>query len=229
MELQQEQAKIVVVDDDKSDRLHARRALEQQNYHVYEAISGQRLKEIMADYAIDLILLDLKMPGENGLNIITSIRKNSDVPIIIVSGLQTLSNKQTGLYNGADDYITKPFHPEELQARITANLRRYRKSAHETRALYPFSIGAWVLNPDIADICDAQGNPRGLTIQEYQLVEKLLQASGRTLSRYDLSLHSSGRGTDIHVTRIRKKLGDPDFIQTVRGLGYRIPVPNRSL
>lgn len=223
MEMQHNQPRIVVVDDDKSDRLYARRALEKSNYCVYEAISGQRLQEILTDYVVDLILLDLKLPGENGVNLIGAIRKRTDAPIIIVSGVQALSDKQESLHKGADDYITKPFYPEELQARIHANLRRYKNTSPPDRHVHPVSIGAWIIDADIADVRNRDGMPQGLTIHEFQLLHKLIQAHGRTLSRADLSQQESGRGVDIHVTRIRKKLNDPTLIQTVRGLGYRIP------
>lgn len=221
MQIQQEQARIVLVDDDKSDRIFARRALENQNYCVYEAISGERLQEILTNFTIDLILLDLKMPGESGLNLIPFIRKKTDAPIIIVSGLKDPTDKQLGLHQGADDYISKPFYPEELQARIYANLRRYKSSA--TRTKTPRQIGPWTINHDTADLYDKDGTPQGLTAHEFELIHKLIRAEGRTLTRDALSEHIGGRGTDIHVTRIRKKLNDPDFIQTIRGVGYRIP------
>lgn len=223
MQIQQEQARIVLVDDDKSDRIFARRALENQNYCVYEAISGERLQEILTNFTIDLILLDLKMPGESGLNLIPFIRKKTDAPIIIVSGAEDLADKQKGLHQGADDYISKPFYPEELQARICANLRRYKSSPPRKNA--PQNIGPWIMNHDTADLHDKNGNPQGLTVHEFQLINKLIRAEGRTLTRDELSDQTGGRGTDIHVTRIRKKLNDPDFIQTIRGVGYRIPTP----
>lgn len=223
METHKNQPRIVVVDDDRNDRLYARRALERQNYCVYEAVSGRRLREILSDYKVDLILLDLKMPGEYGLNLIPVIRQNTDAPIIIVSGIQNIADKQAGLHNGADDYITKPFYAEELQARIYANLRRYKKSFPIVQTDHVFPVGSWVLDHDIADARNKAGEPQGLTIQEFHLLSKLARAGGRTLTRADLAGHSSGRGIDIHVTRIRKKLNDPALIQTIRGLGYRIP------
>lgn len=220
--MQPEKAKIVVVDDDKSDRIFARRALEKQNYCIFEAMSGQRLQEILSDFSVDLILLDLKMPGENGLSLIPSIRKKTDAPIIIVSGLSSMADKQQGLHQGADDYINKPFYPEELQARIYANLRRY-KSPATPRHNVGQQIGSWTINYDVSDLFNKDGNALGLTIQEFSLIDKLIRAEGRTLKRSDLSDQLCGRSADIHVTRIRKKMKNPDFIQTIRGVGYRIP------
>lgn len=226
MQIQQEQARIVLVDDDKSDRVFARRALEDQNYCVYEAASGERLQEILTNFSIDLILLDLKMPGESGLNLIPFIRKKTDAPIIIVSGLKNNADKQQGLHQGADDYISKPFYPEELKARIHANLRRYKSSA--PRKVSTKQIGPWTVDYNTADLYDINDTPQSLTIQEFQLIDKLIRAEGRTLTRTDLSEQTQGRGVDIHVTRIRKKLKDPDFIQTIRGVGYRIPLSIHS-
>lgn len=225
MQIQQEQARIVLVDDDKSDRVFARRALENQNYCVYEAMSGERLQEILTNFTIDLILLDLKMPGESGLNLIPFIRKKTDAPIIIVSGVKDPADKRRGLHQGADDYISKPFYPEELQARIHANLRRYKSNASRKNSIQ--RIGAWTINHDTADLYDKDGIAQGLTVQEFQLIHKLIDAEGRTLTRHELSDQTGGRGTDIHVTRIRKKLNSPDFIQTIRGVGYRIPPPTQ--
>lgn len=226
MQMRHEHPRILLVDDDKIDRLFARRALENQDYFVFEAINGQRLREILTEYTIDLILLDLMLPGESGLNLITTIRDRTNAPIIIVSGIENLNEKKEGFDKGADDYLTKPFYPEELQARIKANLRRYydgfRANQH-TVALY---FDNWTMDSSLFDAVDRTGSAAGLTINEYRLLEKLVLAHGRVLSRFDLAEHPSKRGIDVHITRLRKKLGKSgDFIKTVRGIGYRFDAP----
>lgn len=218
------QSKIVVVDDDKGDRLYTKEALENEKYVVFEAMNGHRLYEILQGFSIDLILLDLKLPEENGLSLIPHIRKKTDAPIIIVSGIHNISEKKEGLKSGADDYITKPFYPEELNARIEANLRRY-KSTQNSYTQGDISFGPWTLDRKIFDARDEKSVPLDLTVHEYQLLEKLVLANGRTLTREDLRGYNSGRGVDVHITRLRKKFSTPDIIATVRGVGYRLGIP----
>ncbi len=226
MELRQEQPRILLVDDDKSDRLLARRALEKQNYCIFEAMNGQRLQEILKDYSVDLILLDLMLPGESGLNLIGTIRNTTNAPIIIVSGIQNLKEKKEGLDKGADDYLTKPFFPEELQARIKANLRRYHDSRLINETPVRLSFYGWLVDATLVDVISPSGQQAGLTVHEYRLLEKLIMANGRVLTRLDLTDHPSKRGIDVQVTRLRKKLQDAgSAIKTVRGLGYRFDAP----
>lgn len=224
MTLSPNQHTIVVVDDDKNDRLHTRQALMQSCYMVFEAVNGHRLHEILNGFPVDLILLDLRLPGEDGINLITSIRQKTDAPIIIVSGIENIAEKRDTLKSGADDYITKPFYPEELQARIEANLRRYKPSQFidSSNELY---FGSWILDRSIFDVRDDQSIPLGLTMHEYRLLEKLILANGRTLTRDELMEYHNKRGVDVHVTRIRKKFSYSNIIITVRGAGYRLGVP----
>ncbi len=223
------QPRILVVDDDKSDRLFARKALEKQDYFIFEAINGKRLTEILKEYTVDLILLDLKLPGEDGLSLISTIRHKTNAPIIIVSGLQTVSDKKISLDNGADDYITKPFFAEELQARIKANLRRYHDNRDASPSGHVIQFGEWTLNRTLFDAFHVRGHPANLTIQEFKVLERLILAQGRVLTRADLSDTPCRRGVDVQITRIRKKLGLNDPIKTVRGIGYRLDGPIQFL
>ena len=223
------QPRILVVDDDKSDRLFARKALEKQDYFIFEAINGQRLAEILKDYTVDLILLDLKLPGEDGLSLISTIRHKTNAPIIVVSGLQTISDKKISLDSGADDYITKPFFAEELQARIKANLRRYRDTPAEHASHTKIEFGDWILDRTVFDAVNPQGMSAALTMHEFKVLERLILAQGRVLTRADLSDMPCRRGVDVQITRIRKKLGLDGLIKTVRGIGYRFDGPIRFL
>lgn len=218
----QDNPKILLVDDDKVDRQFARHVLENQDYFVFEAMNGQRLREILNDHPIDLILLDLMLPGENGLNLISAIRDRTNAPIIIISGINGLKEKQEGLDKGADDYLTKPFYPEELQARIKANLRRYHRSTDGSVKTEKPTLDVWTVDKERFDAVSHTGTCAGLTIHEYRLLEKLVLARGRVLTRADLCEQPNKRGIDVQIARLRKKLGDSGrLIQTVRGAGYR--------
>lgn len=226
----QENPKILLVDDDKIDRQFARHILEQQDYFVLEAMNGQRIRQILDDHSIDLILLDLMLPGENGLNLISVIRDRTSAPIIIISGIKSVREKQEGLDKGADDYLTKPFYPEELQARIKANMRRYHSPTDHMEKTAGFCIGTWTLDGAIFDVISPSGEYGGLTLLEYRLLEKLVMANGRVLSRFDLAAQPNKRGIDVQITRIRKKLGTSgDLIKTVRGVGYRLHIPTNTV
>lgn len=221
---QRQKATILIVDDDKSDRLFAKQALEEHGYCIFEAMNGRRVDEIIQDHAVDIILLDLKLPGESGINLIGSIRHRTNAPIIIISGIQNVADKKTSLDNGADDYMTKPFIPEELQARITANLRRYHDSTYKKPDNTKVKFGPWIMDPAHFDIISDNNQAGALTVQEYRLLKKLVMAQGRILPRDELSDHATKRGIDVQIARIRKKLNMPDAIQTIRGIGYRFTV-----
>lgn len=213
---------ILLVDDDKSDRLFARKILEDQPYIVFEAINGRRSIEVVSQQTIDLILLDLKLPGENGLDLIDGIRRHTNAPIIIVSGQCTMEYKKNGLDLGADDYITKPFYPDELRARIQASLRRYKELGSDQHTPDKIDLGTWTLDLAAMQVYGAEKNSADLTAHEFDLLKKLVLAEGRVLAREELTSHPGSRGIDVQITRIRKKLADPGVIQTVRGVGYRL-------
>lgn len=211
--------------------------LERDNFIVYEAALGKRLLEILDDHAIDLILLDMRLPDANGLELIQLTRQKTDIPIIVISGEKNKAATVSGLYLGADDHILKPFDIDELIARIKANLRRYRgdfphsrhRMAHGRQSEIAFA--GWRLDYEKSQLFDAQGRSADLTAHEFALLEVLLSQAGRVLKRTDLceairmeNYVPTPRAIDLKIMRIRKKIGDdatnPHLIKTVRGVGY---------
>lgn len=230
---------VLIVDDNEALRETIRENLELDGYAISCVANGNDLLGYLKTKKADAILLDLILPDGNGLDLIKSIRQYTDAPVIIVSGKNESVDKVVGLEMGADDYITKPFGMHELAARIKANLRRYHAyktpapAAANTPTEQKTKFENWTLDPATFQIFDGQGQSGNLTVQEFRLLEALVQAAGRVLSREQLMERSRAAGhdaydraIDIQITRIRKKIGDdaksPKIIKTVRGVGYML-------
>lgn len=179
-------------------------------------------REDPEDY--DLVVLDLMLPGKHGFDILEEFRRESDVPVLILTARQETHDKVRGFELGGDDYLTKPFWPEELLARIEARLRRPTMQSRDRR-----TIGAIEL--DLASrAVEVEGDPVDLTPVEFDILERLARRPGVAVSRRDLAesaleepLESDHRNLDVHVSRIRKKLGEAgDHLETVWGIGYRL-------
>ncbi|MDR2100167.1 MAG: response regulator transcription factor [Campylobacteraceae bacterium] len=175
----------------------------------------------------DLLILDLSLPGLDGLEICKEVREKSDIPIIISSARSDVEDKIKGLELGADDYLPKPYEPKELYARIMSVIRRYRKSDKEIAQKSNF-----VLNEDAKNI-RFKGSVLKLTQAEYEVLSTLIERIGCVVSRRDLirlapSLGDEGesRSLDVLISRIRTKISDnsknPEFLHSVRGIGYRL-------
>lgn len=234
-------ATILVVDDDRHIRDVVRFALEQAGHEVLEAGDGAKACESFDEQPSDLVVLDVLMPELDGLEVCRRIRQTSRVPILFLSSQDEELDRILGLELGADDYITKPFSPRELVARVKAALRRY----DELRALADTSDsggnraqGAFeciehaglTMIPERHE-CSYAGKPLSLTVTEFGLLKSLLQHPGRVLSRealvrqaYGDDHYISDRTVDSHVRRVRKKLvqAGVDPIETVYGVGYRL-------
>ena len=189
----------------------------------YLGISALSLKKY------DLLILDLSLPGMDGLEICKEVRSKSDIPIIISSARSDLEDKIVGLELGADDYLPKPYEPKELYARIMSVLRRYKKSNSPNEETSPSVL---VLKEESHTIL-FQGTPLTLTPAEYDVLSHLIKKNNCVVSRTELlnsalSLdeENESRSLDVLISRIRTKLGesskDPHFIHSVRGIGYRL-------
>ncbi|MCC6597997.1 MAG: response regulator transcription factor [Alphaproteobacteria bacterium] len=239
---------ILIVDDERDAREIARTTLKHSGYAVFEATTGRRMLEIFKTASIDLILLDLILTEENALDLIPAIRKQTAIPILILSGRGTDRDKVKALESGADDFITKPFSPQELCARIGANLRRSKKSAYALmprRAREKIIFGDWVLDRATLQIqpLDKQTALTPLTPREFRILEALVANPNTVLSREKLAQHllpdsgigipCSGRAIDIQITRIRQKLGlhgqNNALITTIRGTGYMLNCKTETL
>lgn len=225
---------ILVVDDDQELCDLLQDFLNRHGYRVVIANHGRKMAELLSNTEIDLIVLDIMLPGEDGFELCKKIRTYSNVPIIMLSAMGEETDRIVGLEIGADDYLPKPFNPRELLARIKALLRRTRGDlgGEEKFSASKVYFAEWVL--DINKRClitkDSMSVP--LSVGEYDLLLALLQHTGKTLSReqlLDLTTERDylpfDRSIDVQIGRLRKKVEknpkQPKLILTVRGGGYR--------
>jgi DNA-binding response OmpR family regulator len=229
-------AHILVVDDDPGVREVVVEYLGDNDMRVSAAASGREMFELFDREAIDLVLLDLKLPGEDGMQLARSLRERASVPIILLTGRNEEADRVMGLELGADDYVTKPFSPRELLARVRAVLRRYQVQAtlperDNTRRAYRFS--GWELNLRTRRLLSPEGESVELSNGEFSLLNALCRAPLRVLSRDQLlsmsRLHEAevyDRTVDVQIRRLRLKVEKdntkPALIVTERGAGYRL-------
>jgi two-component system OmpR family response regulator len=227
-------AHILALDDDPAVRQLVAEYLAQNDLRVSTVATGLELAEVMAREMIDLVVLDLRLPGEDGLQIARRLREQSAIPILMLTGRAEEADRVMGLELGADDYLTKPFSPRELLARIRALLRRARAQATVADALAKvraYRFGGWELNIGLRKLKNSAGESVELTKGEFSLLTAFLSAPQRILSRdqlLDMSrLHNAevyDRSIDIQILRLRRKIepdpARPQFIRTERGSGY---------
>jgi two-component system, OmpR family, response regulator len=223
---------ILVVDDDREIRDLTARFLRKHGYRVDGAANGREMDAHLADGQFDLIVLDLMMPGEDGLSICRRLRADTAVPIIMLTALGEETDRIVGLEMGADDYLPKPFNPRELLARIKAVLRRggdFRSPAPITGRTLAFE--GWVVDLSKRELRAPDGALVSLTAGEFDLLVSLAERPQRVLSRDQLLDLTRGRGAgafdravDVQLSRLRRKIEadpkDPTLIKTVRGGGY---------
>ena len=224
--------RVLLVEDDPGIRTVTRMALEEEGYDVDESESAEEAIEVFADRPVDLALVDLMLPGLSGFDLCRSLRRGSDVPIVIITARSDSHDVVAGLEAGADDYLTKPFVAKELTARIRALLRRARASQVGPVQLV---FGELEILPD-AGIVRRSGREVQLTKTEFRLLCELAINAGIVLSRDQLlervwgyDYLGDGRLVDAHIRRLRTKVerdpSSPELIVTVRGLGYRLEKP----
>jgi DNA-binding response OmpR family regulator len=223
------QERILVVDDEERIRSIVRSYLQQEGYQVDEAATGEDAVARMREHAPDLVVLDIRLPGIDGFEVLRQVRRTSDVYVIMLTAKTDETDKLIGLEVGADDYMTKPFSPRELVARVRAVLRRSRGTASVDDELLQFEGLEIDLGRREAEV---DGAPVDLTSLEFDLLAALTSAPGRVFSRRQLiervwgwDFFGEDRIVDVHIRNIRKALGDPvdspRFIGTVRGVGYK--------
>jgi len=225
---------VLAVDDDPSVRQLIADYLADNDIQATVVATGREIDAIMARQTIDLVILDLKLPGEDGMQIARRLREESDVPIIMLTARKDEADRVMGLELGADDYLTKPFSPRELLARIRALLRRSR--AHETVAdglsrIRAYRFAGWELNVRLRRLHSPEGETIPTTNSEFNLLVAFLAAPQRVLSREQLlersRLHNDevyDRSVDVQVGRLRRKIeptgAATQLIRTERGAGY---------
>lgn len=220
------ETRVLTVEDDDAIRTVVRLALEDEGWGVLEADNGEDALEIFRAEGADVVLIDIMLPGMNGFEVCRSIRRTTDVPIIMVTARSDTHDVVAGLEAGADDYLTKPFHVEELMARINALMRRAGGHAKPQVTLGPFTIdlsGQRVLRGD---------DEVELTTFEYKVLNYFVMHPGEVVTKSELAEHIYEEDADrdsnvieVFVGRLRRKL-DPDGtlnpIETLRGRGYRL-------
>lgn len=219
---------ILVVEDSKSLRTMVKSYLTEEGFRVVTAANGREALFVAREEKPDLVILDLMMPELNGYEFMRVYSREADTPVIMLTAKLEENDKVLGLELGADDYVTKPFSPRELTARVRAVLRRVGKQAAD-----PELLRAAGIEVDRAGrLVTVRGQPVELTPFEFDLLATLMTAPGRVFSRLDLLKHLQGtayegyeRNIDVHIRHLRMKIepdpADPRYIETVYGVGYR--------
>jgi two-component system phosphate regulon response regulator OmpR len=225
-----EDAHLLVVDDDERLRALLQRYLSSNGYRVTAAADAADARALMKGIAFDLLIVDVMMPGESGLELTQSIRAHSQTPILMLTARGEPQDRIAGLERGADDYLAKPFEPRELLLRCGALLRRTTvpsRSPHRQ-----VKMGEALFDPERGEL-RRDGRPVRLTSSEAALLKLFADNAGRPFSRMDLCARlgvALERSIDVQVTRLRRKIEEdpklPLYIQTVRGVGY-VLVPDR--
>ena len=226
------EAHILVVDDDAAIRELIREYLSEHDFKVSMAETGAEMDKVLGAEMVDLVILDLKLPDEDGLAIARRLRESLDLPIIILTGRKEEADRIMGLELGADDYVTKPFSQRELMARIKAVLRRTegKRAKRRGESVRAYKFSGWELNTGTRKLRSPDGRNVELTNSEYSLLVAFLKSPQRILTRDQLlessRLHDDiyDRSIDVQILRLRRKIEEspnqPTLIRTERGAGY---------
>jgi two-component system, OmpR family, response regulator len=227
---------ILLVDDDREIRELLSRFLEKHGFRVTSARDGREARRAWPAGRFQLVVLDLMLPGESGLDLARWFRSLGDVPIVMLTAMGEETDRIIGLELGADDYVPKPFNPRELLARIRAVLRRTNDRRQTTESLAGYRFAGWQLDPARRRLLDPEGAEVALTGGEYDLLAAMVERANQVLTRDMLMELLRGRqagpydrAIDVAVSRLRRKLEregrDPQLIKTVRGGGYVLAAP----
>jgi two-component system, OmpR family, response regulator len=236
------QQHILIVDDDREIRTLLREYLEKNGFRATVAADGKGMRRAIEQGHVDLIVLDLMLPGEDGLSLCRELRAHSQVPVLMLTALGEEIDRIVGLEVGADDYLAKPFSPRELLGRIKAILRRTAYMPREPAAddVHGYRFGDWQLDTTSRTLTHTDGSQVALSGAEFRLLAVLLAHPKRVLSRVQLmellrgrDLDPFDRSIDVRISRLRQTLRDdarsPTIIKTVYGEGYLIGVPIEQL
>ena len=219
---------ILVVDDDTRLRNLLRRFLQEQNFAVSVAKDAAEARMFIDEYKFDLLIVDVMMPNESGIEFLTALRKENNVPVIMLTAMGEPDDRISGLEAGADDYMPKPFEPKELVLRIKNILKRAPKNT-ENKDL-PLNLGLCLYDAVKKELTNKQGEIIHITPVEQILLNVLSQKPGQIFTREKLAeilgAGQSPRSIDVQITRLRKKIEkdskNPRYLQTIRGKGYML-------
>jgi two-component system phosphate regulon response regulator OmpR len=215
---------ILVVDDDDRIRELLKEYLAREGFRVTASAGAIQARKLIETFAFDLLVLDVMMPGEDGMSLARWVRSRGQVPILMLTAKAEAESRIEGLALGADDYLSKPFEPQELSLRIAAILRRSGRGGDGARSL---TLGEHAFDLERAELSRG-GKPVRLTEGEARLLKRLAQSPHMPVDRGELieAEDALGRGVDVQVTRLRRKIEpdpkNPRYLQTVRGVGYRL-------
>ena len=220
--------RILIVEDDDHIRTALRLMFEGEGFSVDDAATGELGVALFSRMTSDVAIVDIMLPGMTGFQTCEALRAASDLPIVIVSARDETADVVLGLESGADDYVTKPFVPEELLARVKAHLRR-----RPDKSTNAFQMGELRVVPDEGVVRHRAGTELHLTSTEFRLLTDLASVNGRVLSREDLlervwgyDYFGDSRLVDVHIRRLRMKIepdpASPTYLVTVRGTGYKL-------
>jgi two-component system OmpR family response regulator len=234
------EAHILVVDDDGEIRHLVAKFLRENGYRVTAARDGREMRQVIKDAVIDLVVLDLMLPGTNGLDLCREVRNSSALPIIMLTARGAEADRIVGLELGADDYLAKPFSPRELLARIKAVLRRAASAPLPRGSGRSLKFEGWTLDTQRRELTNPAGVVVDLSTGEYDLLLTFLEAPQRVLTRdqlMDAAKHRLATGydraIDVQVSRLRRKIDVSEegqaMIKTIRGTGYLfVPAVTRA-
>lgn len=219
---------ILVVDDDTRLRNLLRRFLQEQNFAATVAKDAAEARMFIDEYKFDLLIVDVMMPNESGIEFLTALRKENNVPVIMLTAMGEPDDRISGLEAGADDYLPKPFEPKELVLRIKNILKRAPKNT-ENKDL-PLNLGLCLYDAVKKELTNKQGEIIHITPVEQMLLSVLSQKPGQIFTREKLAeilgAGQSPRSIDVQITRLRKKIEkdskNPRYLQTIRGKGYML-------
>ncbi|MBQ9907263.1 MAG: response regulator transcription factor [Oscillospiraceae bacterium] len=224
---------ILIAEDDADIQEILKLYLENAGFHVIRAADGNQAFEKICSEHPDLALVDIMMPGMNGYELTKRVRAKSNIPIIIISAMNADSDKILGLDIGADDYITKPFNPLEVVARVKSNLRRfYQLDNGQQNGGDLLRVGALSLDPKKFSVTK-DGTEIALTPTEFKILMMLMEHPGRVFTKMQIYERINGEYFEsddntmmVHISKLRDKIGDdsknPVYLKTIRGLGYKI-------
>jgi DNA-binding response OmpR family regulator len=222
-------ANILIADDEKEIVRLLRMYIEANDNIVFEANDGQEALQILDKKNIDLAIVDIMMPKKNGYEIIKEIRKGRNIPILVISAKVELSDRVFGMDLGADDYITKPFEPLEVAAKVRAHLRRAGAQAAVTEEVENIKVGNMLLNCDECVVIN-NGVTQELTKAEFKVLELFMKHPKRVFTKEQIYEYAWGddyvvddNTIRVIISRLRDKVGN-DTIKTIRGLGYRLEI-----
>ncbi|MBQ9037616.1 MAG: response regulator transcription factor [Erysipelotrichaceae bacterium] len=225
-------AKILIVDDEKDIVDALRIYLSGNDYQLYEAYTGKQALDIVKDNEIDLILMDIMMPEMDGIRATHELRKITNIPIIFLTAKSEDVDKVLGLEIGADDYITKPFNPTEVIARVKSQLRRYTQLGGKTINNMVYQNGGIILDDEKKTVT-VDGNIIDVTPMEYGILKLLIQNPGKVFSSYEIyknvwndELMLNDGVVSVHIRHLREKIeinpSEPRYIRVVWGQGYKM-------